>query len=789
MLLAGSSLCSAGAWAQAAIEPEAPQASPADIEAAADDADTSDIVIVTARRREEDVQEVPIAVSVVSGETLERSGAYSLQQIQQLVPSLQVFSFNPRNTNINIRGLGSNVALTNDGLENGVGFYVDNVYYGRPGQTQFDLVDLAQVDVLRGPQGTLFGKNTTAGAINITTQAPAFSPEYFAEASAGDYGYVQGKLSATGPIVGDLIAYRLTASYTTRDGFVDNVRTGGEVQSYQNWSTRGQLLITPSDGLSIRLIADYSDQRQDCCVSLLAGVFTTYDNGAVIANNFTDRVARAGYTPLPFRPFDRRTDVDSHYQADMSAYGVSAEVNWDLGDVTLTSITANRWWDWYPSNDADGVGLPIITVGQQINHQRQFSEEIRLASDGEQTVDWVIGGYYFWQIVSGFASFGYGSAAANWNLPTVAPAVGNAALNGFTASARSTPLTRSYAAFGQATWNISDAFKLTGGLRYTREEKDGDFRQWQTGGPSFAGLTPQQAATAQALRDQFNPTQAYSAELQDDDLAGLVSASYAFTPDTLLYGSYSRGGKSGGLNLAQLPAGVPATVRPEAVESYELGWKSEFFGRALLFNAAVYETTITDYQTAIVEQVANTVTFRQYITNIPEVRSRGAEIDLVWTPIDDLHLSASAAYTDAKYVEYANAPQAPENLNLSGQQDLSGKPLSGVPKFTYTLSADYAHPVAIWSGPAEAYVRADWSDRTSFYTSASNSRYARVPGYGLLNLRIGLRAEGGKWDASIWARNLLDEDYFQTLGSANTGLITGLTGDPRTVGATIRTRF
>lgn len=790
LLLTGTCLTVPAAWAQSSdVAPGEAASAPLSAGPAATDATAAaEVIVVTARRREEDVQDVPIALTVLDTQTIENSGAYTLSQLQQLSPSLQVFSFNPRNTNINIRGLGANVALTNDGLENGVGFYVDNVYYGRPGQTQFDLVDLQQVEVLRGPQGTLFGKNTTAGAINITTKLPSFDPEYGVEISAGNYDYIQARASASGPVIDDVLAYRLTAAYTDRGGFGENVRTGEEISTYENASFRGQLLFTPAEALDVRLIGDYSEQHARCCINLPVTFFGAYDNGAAIPNNFQDRVRRAGYTPLAVDPFARTTDADSHFQADMRAYGASAEVNWDLGPATLTSISAYRWWDWYPANDADGTGLPVITKGQQVNYQKQFSQEVRVGSDGANVIDWTLGAYYFWQLVSGHGSFGYGAAAANWNLPAVPAAVGNAALNGFTAESRSAPRTDSYAAFGQATWNISDQLKLTGGLRYTIEEKDGLFDQWHTGGPSLAGLSPAQQATALAIRNQFNPVVSYTASLRDEDLAGLVSLSYAFTSNTLLYGSYSRGGKSGGLNLSALPAGVGAEVDPEAVESYEIGWKSDFFDRSLIANLAVFNTEITEYQTAIVEQVANTVNFRQYITNIPKVRSRGAELDLTWLPVEGVRLSASGAYTDAKYVSYANAPQAPENLNLSAIQDLSGEPLSGTPRLSYSFSADYSHPVAI-GGQAEAYVHADYSDRTSYFTSATNSRYSRVPGYALLNARLGLRSESRLWDVSIWARNLLDEEYFQTLGSANTGLVTGSPGEPRTFGATLKTQF
>jgi len=391
-------------------------------------------IVVTARRRAESAQDVPIALSVVDDKALAATGNYSLAQIQQLVPSLQVFSFNPRNTNVNIRGLGSNVALTNDGLENGVGIYIDNVYYGRVGQSQFDLVDLQQVEVLRGPQGTLFGKNTTAGAINITTRAPSFDPELSAEASLGDYGYRQFRASASGALIGDVVAARLSIADTSRDGFLTNVHDGSDSANYYNFSLRGQLLIKPSDRLSIKLIGDYSHQKQHHVLQVLSGFFGTYDDGTPIANNFLNRTSRAGYTPLPFAPFARLGDSDSPYHANMKSYGASGQVDWDLGAAALTSITAYRWWDWDPANDGDATGLPVVTKSQQANHQRQFSQEVRLASKGDNRIDYVIGAYYFWQIIKGNGAVAYGSAAPNWYLPTTSAAVANAALNGFEAT-------------------------------------------------------------------------------------------------------------------------------------------------------------------------------------------------------------------------------------------------------------------------------------------------------------------------------------------------------------------
>ena len=766
---------------------EASASAPA-ADAAALDAEESEAAItVTARRREEDAQDVLIALSVLSADTLDKTGNFTLGQVQQLVPSLQIFSFNPRNTNINIRGLGANVALTNDGLENGVGFYLDNVYYGRPGQSQFDLVDLQQIEVLRGPQGTLFGKNTTAGAINITSREPSFTPEAQGEISLGDYGYHQLRASVSAPIISDRVAFRLSLADTHRDGFLTNLHDGSKAQDYDNFSIRGQLLVKPTDTLSVRLIGDYAHQKQHYVLNIPVTYFGTYDSGATIPNNIFARTSRAGYTLLPADPFAREGDSDSHYQAFMKSYGASGQIDWDLGQVALTSITAYRWWDWDPANDGDSTSLPVTTKAQQANRQRQFSQEVRLGSTGSNVVDWTVGAYYFWQTIRGYGASAYGSAAPNWFVPTANPVVADAALNGFETRSYSEPRTKSYALFGQASWNISDALSLTGGLRYTHERKTGAYRQWWVGGADLSTLSAADAAAATAIRNQFNPRASYTAGIRDDSISGLATLSWKIAPDALVYGTYSRGSKSGGLNLTNIPSGAVPQVKPETVDSYELGFKSAWLDRTLTLNAAAFWTEVSDYQTAITQP--NILgTFVQYISNIPKVRSRGIEGDLSYAPTKWISLTASASYIEATYRDYRNAPQAPErSATLAPTQDLTGVQLGGIPKFTYSLGADVAQPIG--GGGTEIYGHADFSHRSSFNTSSSNSRYAQVPGYGLLNARIGIRADSGLWDISVWARNLGDKQYFQALNPGAFGLVTGTIGDPRTIGVTLKTRL
>lgn len=744
-------------------------------------------IVVTARHRTERAQDVPIALSVVSGDLIDRTGRNNLIQIAELTPSLTIRSNNARNTFANIRGLGSN-SDQNDGLEVGVGFYVDDVYYGRIGASQFDLIDLDRVEVLRGPQGTLFGKNTTAGAINITTRAPSFDSEFHADVSAGERGYRQVRTSLSGGLIDDLVAARITASVTRSDGLLTNAYNGRDVNDYRNVSLRGQLLVTPTNRLSIRIIGDYSKQDSYSRASSIVGIFTKYANGAAISNNFADRVARTGYV-LPYNPSDPFAgivDFDAKVQANMEGYGVSAKADWDLGGATLTSVTAYRWWDWYPLNDQDNTSLSVNIRGGTTNWQRQFSQELRLASSGKRTVDYTVGLYYFWQVVHGLGQYQLGPQYAIWNNPNANRALANYAYTNFESDSIIEPRTKSYAAFGQLTWNISDALKLTGGLRFTHEDKTGLFDQRTVAGNDLSTLSAADRATAQGLRDALYPAVNYTVATKNDALTGQLSLAYKIAPDVLTYASYSRGSKSGGLSLGSLPAGVSPVVKPETIDAYEVGLKSQFWNRRVTFNAAAFWTEVNNYQAAITENIGNTTSFRRYISNIPGVRSRGLEGDLTVAPATGISFTASAAYVDAVYQHYSNAQNAPERRNISEVQDLSGVQLANTPKFVYTLDTDLSHAVTEGS---EGYFHADYTHRSSYDTSGSNSQYTLIRPYGVLNARIGVRLSDGHFDISVWARNLLNKQYFTAISAANTGLITGNIGDPRTIGATFRTSF
>jgi len=354
--------------------------------------EVDDVISVTgARRREEAVQEVPIPVSVVDGELITESGAFNVNRVKELIPSVQLYSSNPRNTGVNIRGLGSPFGLTNDGIEPGVGFYVDGVLYARPAATTLDFIDVERVEVLRGPQGTLFGKNTTAGAILVTTRKPSFTPEYDFELGVGDDEFVQAKGSFSGPL-GEKVAGRLSFSSTQREGLLYNVATQEKVNDLDNIGVRTQLLVTPNERTDITFVLDYTNQQPTGYAQVFAGSVPTLRSDY---RQFETIIADLGYEPPSRDPFDRLIDHNTPWKSGNEMGGFSANVDVDVGPGTLTSTTAWRFWNWDPSNDRDYLGLPVGTLSQAPSAHEQVTQEIRWAGDLSERLSGVFGLFAF----------------------------------------------------------------------------------------------------------------------------------------------------------------------------------------------------------------------------------------------------------------------------------------------------------------------------------------------------------------------------------------------------------
>jgi iron complex outermembrane receptor protein len=779
-------------------------------------------IVVTARRRNETVQTVPIAMSVIGGQALADTGAYNVNRLTQIQPTLQFYSTNPRNSAANIRGLGAPFGLTNDGIEQGVGIYVDQVYYSRIASATFDFTDTERIEVLRGPQGTLYGKNTTAGAINIYTRPPSFTPEARVELTTGNLNFVQAKASVSGPIVGDTVAARLSASVTQRQGTIYNVTSGKYVNAQDNIGARGQVLIHASPSLDLTVSGDYSRQNPDCCAQIYARVGTTQ---RPLNRQYGALAAAFGYEPPSRNAFDRVTDLDTPLRAKQELGGASLLANWNIGPATITSVSAWRFWHWDPSNDRDFTGLPITTVSANPSQQEQVSQELRIASNGRNTLDYVAGLFYFHQTIDTQGLQVQGPAASRFLLnpgatvvpgssacaPATANACNPAVLNGLTARNTIGFSNTSAAAFGKVTWHVSDRFSIAPGIRVNYDKKRGDYLSVVTTGTGSTTLNSDQ-------RGVLSP-QSYDPEFDNWNVSGDVTAAYDLTGDIHAYATYARSYKSGGINLSGLPLDAnnnpilsAETVKPEKVNHYELGLKTQFFDRRATVNLSGFWTDISDYQATVTNGQLGVL--RGYLANASKVRTRGIEVDSAFRPTARLNVYANGAYTDAKYVKFVDAPCPPElsggsavdathpaspaglagtpgnpsyspaNCNISGQR------LPGISKWAASWGAEYNLPLPIGGEGGNAYVGYDGSYRSDFSSNPSESIYTNINGYALHNFRVGYRTDEGL-NAFLWVRNAFNRDYYELLAtqSGNTGLIVGQPGDPRTYGVTVSSRF
>ncbi|RZJ96222.1 MAG: TonB-dependent receptor [Novosphingobium sp.] len=736
----------------------------------ADSPSRGDVIIVTARRRQETAQEVPLAISVIRGDSIEATGNFNVVKLQQLAPTLQVYTSNPRNTSVNIRGLGVPFGLTSDGFEQGVGIYVDDVYNSRVAAATFDFLDVDQVEVLRGPQGTLYGKNTTAGAINITTNQPTFDFEGRAELTAGNLNYKQGKAAISGPL-SETVAARIAVATTSRRGVYYNTRTQRYINEQDNLGLRGQLLFKPSEDLSITLSGDYSQQDPE-------GVGTVF-----VRTGLTQRALNRQYDALvasinaanpgrnyavPSRnPYDRLTDLDSNLNAGNKIGGASLKVKWDLGAGTLTSISAWRFWDWKPENDRDFTGLSIVAKSQNPSQQNQYSQEFRYNYTSDK-IDFVVGLFGFKQRIDTQGTEQQGADASRWSL-TGAQAADASILNGLTATNTQFLKSESVALYGQVSYKLTPELTIQPGVRVNYDKKEGFYQRVVTNGAGqVISCSPAPAAgTVLAAQCGVYQPQSTSPSVSDWNFSYDLNVNYKVAPDVLVYATYAKSFKTVGINQNGLPlttANVPdlsaSTVKPESVNHFEIGLKTQFWDRKATFNLSAFLTDIKDFQATVNGGQFGTV--RGYLANAEKVRSQGIEADFKVRPSDRFTAYANAAYTDAKYKKFINAPCPPELSGGTSQAagatpdysqpgvpgalspracDISGQGLPGVSKYAFSYGAEYNIPVNLLDKEGQIYLGVDGNYRSDWNSNASPSRYTKVEGYALTNFRAGFRGD------------------------------------------------
>ncbi|GAA6151467.1 TonB-dependent receptor [Pseudoteredinibacter isoporae] len=464
-------------------------------------------IVVYAQKREQSILEVPVSVSSYSADSLDQAKVRDINDLTQIAPSLSIDnSTGASDTSIYIRGMGT--SGNNAGFEQSVGIFIDGVYRGRPGSAMSDYVDIEGIEVLKGPQGTLFGRNTSAGVVSVRTAAPSHEAGGTMEVSVGNYGYKQVRASATGSLVEDKLAGRISGSWHERDAFMDNPFTGAEAQNRDRYSIRGQLLWDISDDATLRIIADKSHSDENCCAAtpLLYGP-------AQNAIDFVDgsQFARLSATPINYSNlpgatirdvFDRQFASDQPYIDKIDDKGISAELNWDLGETALTVIASSRNFENFQSLDADHNSADILSRIQTFDNDEK-SLEIRLASTGSNTIDWTVGAYVFDQEIEYNSPLPFGADLRAYvnaltsldadptngaNLFTLAE-LGQAALGNISPAqigslyfgadgkggSGNDYSAESFAFFGQATWNVNDDLSFTLGLRYSDEEKKADY--------------------------------------------------------------------------------------------------------------------------------------------------------------------------------------------------------------------------------------------------------------------------------------------------------------------------
>lgn len=744
-------------------------------------------VVVSSRRRQEAVQDIPIPISVIRGATAEDAGAFNVNRLKELVPTVQLYASNARNTTLNIRGLGSTFGLTNDGIDPGVGFYVDGVYYARPAATALDFVDIDRVEVLRGPQGTLFGKNTAAGAFNITTREASFTPSGSFELSYGNYGYIQAKGSLSGPLSKKLAA-RISFSGTQRDGLLYNVKTQQHMNDINNLGWRGQLLYTPTDKVKITFIADVTDQKPNGYGWPVAGVVTTK---RAAYRQFNAIIADLNYK-LPYSsPFERIVDLDTPSKADNKLGGASLNADIKIGNGTLTSTTAWRFWKWVPLNDRDYTGLPIFTISSGNSKHEQWSQEIRYSGKLSSKVSGVVGVFGLWQDLNsdpvqteeaGSAQwrFAQSSTSALWKTPGLFDNFGIRTTNRIQSA--------SLAAFSQIDWAISEKLHVLPGIRYNYDKKTANYKR-----ETYGGLQTTDAALI-ALKNGVYTNQAFDTEATNGNFSGQLTLQYKVNKNVNGFATYAVSYKPVGINIGGLPTANGqvlidlAKVKPEFVKHIEVGIKTKPSSNSIL-NLVIFDDEIRDYQTQV--QTPEPGVNRGYLANAEKVRVRGVEVDGNIRVNNHFTFNGAVAYTDGKYVSFVNAPVPLEEVgSAQAFKDVSGGALPGISKWTGSFGGEVTGKGSLLGLKGNYFAALDVYFRSSFSSSPSPSQYLNIDGYSLLNARAGFRASNGI-SLLVWSRNLGNKDYFEQLLAApgSAGQYAGILGDPRTYGVTLRYTF
>ncbi|MEM7701559.1 MAG: TonB-dependent receptor [Pseudomonadota bacterium] len=800
-----------------------------------------DQIIVTASKRQATLQETPIAVSVTTAEQIEDAQVRDLLDIQTLVPSLRVnqtsLSFV---TNFVIRGFGNGAA--NPGIEPSVGVFIDGVYRSRAGAQISDLPDLERVEVLSGPQSTLFGKNASAGIISIVTREPQFEFGGTAELSYGNFDAVIAKASVTGPI-SDNVAFSLGGSYNRRDGYIEDIIINEDINDRNRFALRGQLLFEPSDSLKFRLIADYDEIDEVCC-------------GATnVVDGPTGAVVRAlGGQFIANDPLSLQSTVNFAPVNEIENYGLSLQGDWTTGAIDVTGIASYRGSDTFVNQDSDFTSLN--SIGTNINEVdiETYTGELRAASDFDGPVNFLVGGFLFHETIDQSANFGNGEDFVNFANavtggaysalePTLRALVPGLPAGSFGGVGQGRLLdydyeNTSFSLFGQVDFEPVDGLTFTIGANYTEDEKQATSNNVST--DVFSGIDLIQAgfnaavvqgappAVASVLASdpatnpflglralQFNPpylnfpNAVEDGRTDDQDLSYTFRVAYDASDNLSLYATFATGFKASSFNLTndsrpfaadfvpgspfQSPAPAASPIRDAGLAVPNLTTGSRFAGPeesevyeigikgrwdGFSFNLAVFDQTLEGFQT-------NVFTGTGFILgNAERLSSRGFELDSRISPIPELTFTAAVTYLDPLFDEFTGGNALSPNFTVV-PADLSGQRPSGVPEWSVVVGGTYTLDL---SDDASLRFHADYQMESNVELVNGLSDFKRDVEN--LNAAVTFGLSNG-FEVSVWGRNLTDAAYLNAVSPAvgQSGSLVGFRNQPRTYGGLVRYRF
>lgn len=777
-------------------------------------------VVVTASKRQQTLQEVPIAVSVVTSETMEQAQVLDIKDLQTLVPSLKVTQLQgSAQTNFIIRGFGN--GANNAGIEPSVGVFIDGVYRSRVGSSLADLPKLERIEVLRGPQSTLFGKNASAGVISVTTAKPDLTGySGSVGATLGNYNQTIVRGDVTGPL-SDNVAFSLFGSVNERDGYFDNLELGTESNELDRWNFRGQLLWNPSDRAEVRLIVDAEEIDETCC-----GVANIVDGptGGIIRLLGGDLVPNDGFAYANYLDFDPRNEIETR--------GTSLHIDYDFDSFTLTSITALRSMDAIQSGDVDYTSARLIAPTGDFRDTQidTFTQEVRLTSSGGGPLQWMVGGFYFSEEVDQDETFQLGPDFRPYVDVLLAAAGAPGALAGVEAafglptgffyannvgnqSETYTLEDDTYSLFAQVDYEFSDALTLTVGINYTESEKEASASVVHD---NLFGTLPLNVLGLGALAGaQFlppivsYPNSVEDGKSDDSDTTYTLRLSYDLTPDMNVYAGVSTGFKASSWNLSQdsgpvaadlaallavgdpalptlaalgLPPGVanypgtsfPATrlAGPEESTVYEIGLKGQWDTVSL--NMAIFNQEIDGFQSNVFSGTGFN------LVNAGKQSTDGVEAEVTWLPTDGLRVSFAATWLDPLYDDFQFA------LGPLGITDLSGEQPAGIPELSTNINVTYNFELF----GAYSYVRIEhiYEDEVQIVDNISTDIATRE--INTFNASAGMSFDNGI-DLNLWARNLNEDEYLLSAfpSVAQAGSFSGYPTQPRTYGLTVKYNF